>query len=255
VLTIGRWCAWLAAVTCLLPIPLVLAVATSANWTRGVWAGGITTTWLEQGWSRIASNFAYSLQVALIVLAADFALGLPAAWLMARRRFRGRDLFMAMTAVPIAIPGIALALGLILSYPSYRPAGWLLVGGHVLYTLPFLIATLTPALGNPRIREMELVAITLGAGPVRRLMTVTLPGVRTAMLAGVILVFTLSLGEFNVSFFLFTPVEQPLPVELYSSYVTNRLEVAAASTLWFLAMVVPAAVLLERFGGVRGAST
>lgn len=251
VLRIGKVMAWVAAAVCLLPIPLVLAVATSANWATGPWSGGFTLEWMSIGWSRISSNVAYSAQVALLVLLIDFAIGLPAAWLLARRRFRGRGLVMAVTQMPIAIPGIALALGLILGYPQLRPSGALLIGGHVLYTMPFLIATLVPALANPQIRERELVATTLGARALRRLLTVTLPGCRTALLAGIILVVTLSLGEFNVSFFLFTPVEQPLPVELYSGYITNRIEIAAASTTWFLLFVVPAAVVLERFGGAK----
>ena len=212
VLRIGKICAWVAAVVCLLPIPLVVAAATTTTWRSGFWADGFTLMWLAEGWTRISSNFFYSLQLALVVLVLDFAIGLPAAWLLARRRFRGRGLAMAITTMPIAVPGIALALGLILSYPTLRPGGWLLIGGHVLYTVPFLIATLVPALGNPRVREMELVALTLGASRIRRFMTITIPGIRTALLAGVILVFTLSLGEFNVSFFLFTPVDEPLPL-------------------------------------------
>lgn len=254
VLTIGKIFAWGSALICLLPLPLVFAVATSSNWVSGPWVDGFTFTWLADGWSRISSNFGYSLRVALIVLFLDLAISLPAAWLLARRQFIGRGIAMAITTMPIAIPGIALAIGLILSYPVMRPSGALLIGGHILYTAPFMIATLVPALANPKVREMELVAVTLGAKPIRRFLTITLPACRTGLLAAIILVFTLSLGEFNVSFFLFTPVEQPLPVELYNSYITNRLEVAAASTIWFLLLVVPAAVILERFGGAKVSS-
>lgn len=251
VVGIGKVCAWVAVVICLVPIPLVFAVATTRSWRQGFWAGGFTFEWLSAGWGRIAGNFGYSLQVAVGVLLIDLAIGFPAAWLLARRKFRGRQLASAITTMPIAIPGIALALGLVLSYPGLRPSGMLLVAGHVLYTTPFLIGTLTPALGNPKLRELEQVAVTLGAPGPRRLLTVTVPSVKTALLAATILVLTLSLGEFNVSFFLFTPIQQPLPVELYSGYITNRLEIAAASTVWFLVMVVPAAVVLELAGGAK----
>ena len=254
VLTIGKVFAWVSAAVCLLPLPLVVVVATSKNWAAGPWSGGITFDWLLEGWSRVSGNFGYSLRVAVLVLVIDLVISLPAAGLLARRRFAGRGLAMAITTMPIAVPGIALAIGLIISYPTLRPSGLLLVGGHVLYTVPFMIATLVPALSSPRIREMELVAITLGASALRRLLTITLPSIRTALLASVILVFTLSLGEFNVSFFLFTPIQQPLPVELYNSYITNRLEVAAAGTIWFLILVVPAAIILERFGGAKVSS-
>ncbi len=251
VLSIGKFFAWLATIVCLFPLPLIIAVATTKNWTDGPWSGGPTFDWLIDGWSRVAANFTYSLKVALLVLVLDLAIGLPASWVLGRRNFKGRGAAMALTQVPIAIPGIALAIGLISVYPMMRPSGVLLIVGHVLYTLPFMVATLVPALGSPNVRELELTAATLGAGPVRRFFRITIPSVRTAMLASLILVFTLSLGEFNISFFLFDPINQPLPVELYNSYITNRLEVAAASTIWFLVLVVPAAVILERFGGAK----
>src|SRR5690625_970752 len=117
VLTIGKIFAWGSALICLLPLPLVFAVATSSNWVSGPWVDGFTFTWLADGWSRISSNFGYSLRVALIVLFLDLAISLPAAWLLARRQFIGRGIAMAITTMPIAIPGIALAIGLILSYP------------------------------------------------------------------------------------------------------------------------------------------
>lgn len=251
IMRIGRWLAAVTAFVCLIPIPLVFAVATTRVWQQGFWAQGFTTSWLAEAWERISPNFFYSLRVALMVLVIDLIIGLPAAWLIARRRFPGRRALMAVTTVPIAIPGIALALGLILSYPTWRAGGWLLIGGHVLYTLPFLLGALTPTLGRPDLIELEAAAATLGAGFVRRLFTVTLPQVRAGMLAATIMVLTLSLGEFNVSFFLFTPLDKPLPVELYSGYITMRLEVAAATTVWFLLLVVPAAIVLERLGGAK----
>ena len=75
----------------------------------------------------------------------------------------------------------------------------------------------------------------------------TLPAIRKAMLGGILMVITLSLGEFNVSFFLFTPTAQPMPVFLFDSYLTGRIEQAAAQTVIFLAMVLIPAILLEKF--------
>jgi ABC-type spermidine/putrescine transport system permease subunit II len=59
------------------------------------------------------------------------------------------------------------------------------------------------------------------------------------------------MGEFNVSFFLFNPQNKPLPVELYSAYITGRIEVAAAINLCFLCFVVPAAIFLKELVGQR----
>lgn len=247
---VGRVLAVVAAVLTLAPLPVVMAVALSKSWRDGPFAG-VTTRWVIDAWQRISANLGISLKVAVLVLVLDLLIGLPAAFLIARHRFPGRRLLIALSTAPIAIPGIAIGLGLILAYPMLRPSGWLLVGGHVLYTLPFLLGAITPALGDRGLILQEQVAASLGAGRWRSLLAVTIPAIRTSMLAAVLMVFTLSLGEFNVSFFLFTPLEQPLPVVLYDGFLTGRLEAAAAATVIFLAIVVPAALALEKLGGAK----
>ena len=246
---IGRLLAWFTAAVCAAPLPLLLAVATTRQWRSGFWAGGFTLEWLASGWARIAPHALYSLQLALIVLLLNILIGLPAAWALSRLRFPGRRALLALGNLPLAVPGIAVALGLILAYPYLRGDGFLLTTGHVLYTLPFFLGALTPVLGSAALREREAVAKTLGANAVRRFVFITLPTVRQALLAAAVMVITLSMGEFNVSFFLFTPTAKTLPVELYDAYITGRLEVAAGMTVWFLLFVVPATVILERFGG------
>ncbi len=248
---VGRVFAITTALLCLAPLPLLLAVATTRVWQQGFWAEGFTLMWLSAGWETISPFAWFSLRLALLVLLLDILIGFPAAWLLARYRFPGRQLMLALTMIPIAIPGITVALALILAYPTWRAGGLLLVVGHVLYTLPFFIGALTPALGHPRLREREAVAATLGATAARRLLFITIPQIRGALLAAAIMVVTLSLGEFNVSFFLFTPTEKTLPVDLYASYITGRLEVAAANTVWFLLFVIPASIALESLGGAK----
>lgn len=247
--SIGRSFAWITALICLIPIPLVFAVATSRVWQQGFWAGGFTLQWLAAGWERISPNALFSIRLAALILVLDILIGLPTSWVLARYHFPGRQFMMSLTMVPVAIPGIAMGLALILSYPYLRGNGVLLIAGHLLYTLPFFIGALTPALSNPELRELEAVAATLGASRLRQLLFVVFPQVRGALLAATIMVVTLSIGEFNVSFFLFTPTNKPLPVELYASYITGRLEFAAAITLCFLLFVIPATIALERLGG------
>lgn len=245
----GRTIAWITALAVLAPFPLVVAVATSPNWNRGMWEGGITTRWLLEGWERIAPHALYSAQLALLVLLLNLLIGLPTAWALARYRFPGSELLVSLSTLPLAIPGIAVALGLILAYPLARAGGTLLLIGHVLYTLPFFLGAMVPVLNSHILRGQEEVARTLGAGGLRSFFQVTLPNVRRAMIGAAIMVITLSMGEFNVSFFLITPTEKTLPIQLYDAYITGRLEVAAGMTVWFLAFVIPASIVLERFGG------
>lgn len=246
---VGRVIAWLTVVVCAAPLPLLLAVATTTQWRSGFWAEGFTLQWLASGWERMAPHALYSLQLAFVVLILNILIGLPAAWALTRLRLPGRRILLALSALPLAIPGIAVALGLILAYPYLRGNGFLLTVGHTLYTLPFFLGALTPVLGSAALREREAVAKTLGATLLRRLLFITLPTVRQALLAAAVMVVTLSMGEFNVSFFLFTPTAKTLPVELYDAYITGRLEVAAGMTVWFLLFVIPATIVLERFSG------
>ena len=245
----GRIVAWLTAVVVLAPMPLVLAVATSPRWQQGAWVGGFTGEWLLTSWERMAPYALFSAQLALVVLAINIAIGLPTAWALARYRFPGSSLLVSLSALPLAIPGIAVALGLILAYPIARGGGTLLLAGHVLYTLPFFLGALIPVLNTGTLRAQEEVAKTLGASPLARFAFVTLPNIRRALIAAAIMVVTLSMGEFNVSFFLITPTDKTLPIQLYDAYITGRLEVAAGMTVWFLAFVIPASIVLERFGG------
>ncbi|MBE9100399.1 ABC transporter permease [Vacuolonema iberomarrocanum] len=248
---IGQLFAILSALICLIPLPLLLAVATTPVWQQGPWSGGFTLKWLRMGWETVSPHVGFSLRLALVVLFLNIVIGFPTAWVLARTQFFGRQVLMSLTMLPLAIPGIAIALGLILAYPTWKAGGWLLLGGHVLYTLPFWIGTLTPALSQVQLQELEAVGTTLGASRWQSLVCITLPQIRSALLAAAIIVLTLSLGEFNVSFFLFTPIDKTLPVELYAAYITGRLEVAAASTVWFLLFVIPAAISIESLGGAK----
>ena len=249
--TVGRFFAWFSATICLTPIFLVFAVSTTRVWQKGPWAGGFTLDWLVQGWNVISGYAWYSIKLAFLILLLNYLIGIPTSWVLARYRFRGRNILMSLTNVPIAVPGIAMGLALIITYPLLRKSGLLLTAGHLLYTLPFFIGSLTPQLADPGVRDVESVAATLGANFFNRLVHVIFPKVKTALLAATIMVVTLSMGEFNVSFFLFTPQNKTLPVELYSAYITGRIEVAAAITLCFLFFVVPAAIILERLGGAK----
>lgn len=248
---IGRLFAWACATMCLTPLILVFAVSTTQVWQRGPWAGGFTLKYLVQGWNTISPYAFFSIKLAFLVLILNFIIGIPTSWVLARHRFPLRNFLFSLTNVPIAVPGIAMGLALIITYPLLRRNGFLLVAGHLLYTLPYFISSLTPQLAESSVQDVEWVAATLGANFPRRLIYVIYPKIRTSLLAATIMVVTLSMGEFNVSFFLFNPQNKPLPVELYSAYITGRIEVAAAITLCFLCFVVPATILLERLGGAK----
>jgi putative spermidine/putrescine transport system permease protein len=75
-----------------------------------------------------------------------------------------------------------------------------------------------------------------------------LPNAKPGILAGALMVVTLSLGEFNLTWMLHTPLTKTLPVGLADSYASMRLEIASAYTLIFFVMIIPLLVAIQLVG-------
>jgi putative spermidine/putrescine transport system permease protein len=101
--------------------------------------------------------------------------------------------------------------------------------------------------GATDIKTLDEGAASLRALPWRRFRDVIVPNARPGILAGSLMVVTLSLGEFNLTWMLHTPLTKTLPVGLADSYASMRLEVASAYTLVFFVMIVPLLVAMQIF--------
>jgi putative spermidine/putrescine transport system permease protein len=144
--------------------------------------------------------------------------------------------------LPVAVPGLATGLALILVYGqfrSFRQSFLFILVGHVVFTLPFVVRTVSSAFANRELIALEEAARTLGAGFARRLLGILIPAVMPAIIASALMVFTLSVGEFNLTWMLHTPLTRTLPVGLADSYASMRIEVGSAYTLIFFIVVLP----------------
>jgi putative spermidine/putrescine transport system permease protein len=188
-----------------------------------------------------------SARLAAVVVPLALLIGAPAAWAFRRRPFPGSRLLESAALVPLAVPGVALAFSLIQTAGGV-PRFWLLAAGHLAYTVPLVVKTVTNAVEHFDPRP-EAAARSLGAGPVQIALRIVLPLLTPALVLSALLVFAVSWGEFNVSFLLATPLVQTFPAALYVTYTNNSFPVAAAATLIFLLPVVPAMVAIQAFGG------
>ncbi|GLU50229.1 ABC transporter permease [Nocardiopsis ansamitocini] len=230
------------------PILATLVAATSVDFSRGPWGGGFTLDWFAAAWPALAPVIGRSLAVATLVVVLNLCLGGPLAWWVARFPSPATRLTGYLVNVPLAVPGIALSVALIGTYPMLRPSGALLVLGHLVFTLPFTLAALVAALADEELRTNESVARSLGAGNARVLWTITAPTCLIAITQAVTMVFALSFGEFNISFFVNPPATPMAPFALFDAYATQRLEPASAQSLIFIAFVAPVltAIVLTR---------
>ena len=206
-----------------------------------------------------------SLTVAPVAVAFNTVFGIAAAWLVARFRFPGRTLLVALFDVPFSVSPVVAGLALVLIFGRQGILGptlaWLamkvifawpgLVLATTFVTLPLVVRELIPvmeAIGP----EEELAAVSLGANGWQVCWRVTLPNIRWALLHGIVLANARAMGEFGAVYVVSGHIAgatdtMPLRVEkLFQEYRTPA-SMAVASVLAALALVtLVAKVVIER---------
>ncbi|MEP9322753.1 ABC transporter permease [Paraburkholderia phymatum] len=252
--------AWLAAaqwlVTLLLcaflivPVVMSILAGLTANYFQGI-ASGLTLRWLAEVWTQYHDSVFLSLEVALATLVITLLTGVPAGYVLARSETRLSRVIEELLVLPIALPGLASALALLVVYGGFtmfRTSVAFIVVGHVVFTLPFMVRAVAAVCASSGLRTLEEGAASLGAGFFQRFVTIVLPNVRPGIVAGALAVVTLSIGEFNLTWMLHTPDTKTLPVGLADTYASLRIEIGSAYTILFFIMTMPLLVAMQWLG-------
>ena len=215
-----------------------------------------------------------SLKVSGVAVALCLPIAFGLAWLLARGRFPGRLLLDALVHLPLVLPPVVTGWLLLLAFGNNGPAGrWFAETLGVTFMFRWTGAALAAAvMALPLMvramrlsieavdRRLEQAAETLGAHPARVFATITLPLALPGLLAGAVLGFARSLGEFGatITFVSNIPGEtRTLPIAIYSALqmpgseaeVTRLSLIAVALSLVAL---VASDVLARRAGHGRG---
>ncbi|MEQ8900795.1 MAG: ABC transporter permease subunit [Roseovarius sp.] len=237
----------LACAFLLIPIIQSILAGLTVNYFRGL-SSGLTLKWIGQVWDLYSGSIFLSIWLALACLVVTLALGVPAAYVLARNPGRVSRVLEEFISLPLAIPGLALALALLQLYGTvqgFRTSWTFILVGHVLYTMPFMVRSVLSVLAAIDLKTLEEGAASLGASPARRFIDIVVPNAMPGILAGALTVVTLSIGEFNLTWMLHTPYLKTLPVGLADSYASMRLEIASAYTLVFFVMIVPLLMAMQ----------
>lgn len=188
-----------------------------------------------------------SLQVAAAVVPLALLIGAPAAYAFRRLPFPGARLLEGAASLPLALPGVALAVSL-LRVSGDTPPFLLLVTGHLLYAVPLVIRAVGGGLDriDPR---LEAAARTLGAAPRSAALRVVLPLLAPSLALAALLAFTVSWGELNASFLLASSGPRTFPVALLGISTAHQLPAAAAGTVVFLLPLVAVLAAVHALGG------
>ncbi|TVS00288.1 MAG: ABC transporter permease subunit [Rhodospirillales bacterium] len=235
----------------MIPVGLSVTAGLTVNFFQGV-ESGLTLRWVAEVWRLYEGTIYLSLLIAVSCLGVTLVLGVPMAYVLAKRRSRLTRLLEELLVMPVAVPGLAIALALLITFGGFREfrMSWaFILVGHVLFTLPFMVRAVLAVLSSIDLKGLEEGARSLGAGFFRRFFQVVLPNCKSGIVAGSLMVVTLSVGEFNLTWMLHTPLTKTLPVGLADSYASMRLEIGSAYTLVFFLMLVPLLVALQWLGG------
>jgi len=232
------------------PIGLSVLAGLVNNYSTGI-KSGLTTRWLMEVLDVYGSTVGWSLMLGLLCVLGNLLIGVPCAYALARSPSRAARLFEELLTLPVAVPGLATALALILTYGhmrDFRQSFAFILVGHMVFTLPFMVRTVSSAFQRHELLAIDEAARTLGASFIQRFIGVLVPAVLPAIVAGSLMVFTLSVGEFNLTWMLHTPLTRTLPVGLADSYASMRIEIGSAYTLVFLLVILPVLWGLQAIG-------
>lgn len=227
-----------AAVFAFLYLPIVVLIVYSFN---GESVGGFPPHGWTLRWYRILfdddalwASVWNSALVAIAAVAISLLIGFPAALTLDRTSFPGKAIFRRLVLLPLILPGIITGLSLLTLYVAAGLKLSLLTValGHGTALISVAVTEISAGLQKFD-RAQEEASRDLGAGEWMTLWRITLPNLKLSIIAAILLIFTLSLDEIAVTFFL-VGRENTLPLEIWSRLRRGITpEINAVSTLIF----------------------
>lgn len=202
-----------------LPIAVVVLLSFNANQFGSFPMTGLSTRWFETLWQNeaIMRAFRTSILLGLMTAAVSTVLGVLASLALVRYAIPGRNLITTLLIAPILVPEVVLAVALLLflNFLNIGKSFALLLMGHVIFTLPFVILVVQARLVSIR-RDVEEAALSLGASPMQTFFSITLPLLMPAVAAGGLFAFTISFDDITGTLFWKPGGIETVPTQIFS---------------------------------------
>ncbi len=218
----------------------------------------------QLGTEAVRQALRLSLVTSLATVVICLVVGTPLAWLLARTTFRGRGLLRALVTVPLVLPPVVAGVALIsalgrnglVGAPLAELTGYrvsyttvAVVIAHAFVAMPFYVLAVEGALRSAG-DGLDTVAATLGAGRWRTFLRITLPLALPGVLAGSVLAWARSLGEFGATITFagnYPGTTRTMPSLIYTQLQSDIDVARTISLILLLISVVVLAALRDRW--------
>ena len=254
----SRWLSWHAVLVFgFLYLPIATLIVYSFN---GTGVGGFPPHNLTLDWYRtlfaddaIWTSVLNSLLVAFVAMAISLVFGIPAALALDRAHFPGKALFRRLVLLPLILPGIITGLSLLMLFreADVKLSLITIVLGHG--TALISVATTEVFAGLQKLdRAQEEASLDLGANYWQTFWRITIPNLRLSIIGAALLIFTLSMDEIAVSFFLIGR-DNTLPLEIWGRLRRGITpEINAISTIIFVFSLIAIVIWYRLRVGAEG---
>ena len=209
------------------PLAVMIIFAFDDSFVQTLPWSGFTTKWFHNAFSNeeLIDSLKRSVWIGIVAAILATLLGLITAVGMTAHKLRLRGAITALVLLPLVIPYIVLAVGMLilLNWLGLQRTLLAVLIGHVAVSVPYCLLIILPRL---RTLDQAIVdaARDLGASPWTAFRRVTLPLVMPALFASALIAFTISFDEFAIASFLVPPGEPTYPVYVYTGARTPALQ-------------------------------
>ena len=202
-----------------LPVAVVVLLSFNASQFGAFPMTGLSLRWFEVLWNNAAIMRAFrtSLMLGALTAVISTTLGVLACLALVRYNIPGRNLITMLLIAPILVPEVVLGVSILLflNFIGVGKSFPMLLAGHVIFTLPFVILVVQARLVGIR-RDVEEAALSLGASPAQTFFSVTLPLLMPAVAAGALFAFTISFDNITGTLFWKPGGVETVPTQVFA---------------------------------------
>jgi len=254
--TPAQWVVWgCVAIFLILLFGVVLAPLVNSlgdHWFNTWWPSGFTFKWYTGAWTdfQLGQVIRVTLVVALSVIVLSVLLGVPASYVLARKKFVGKQLLYGLFLLPVLMPPVTYGIPMATALYKMHLGGTLggVIVANLVPAVPFVIMTMTPFIEqiNPSI---ESAARMSGAGTASIFGRILAPLLVPGILASCVLVLVRTVGMFELTFLVSGPTSNTLVVKLYyamtAAGIRPQQEVDAMAVMYMMSMLVILVIALR----------